>query len=156
MKACSDSRQEEMQTRQRLEESIKETWAVNDSFKAVYDDYLRLESYLKDVEEEMMPLQSQIYELAKTLNVKPAELLSRIEQLKIVLTSDENIIELLIKVISVMKNDEVSAHKDSETIPICVDTCPTERFNNPRAGSSNNLKQSDLSSPSSQKFLPDR
>ena len=153
MKACSDSRREEMQTRQRLEESIKETCAVNDSFKGVYDDYLRLESYLKDIEEEMMPLQAQIYELAKTLNVKPTELLSRIEQLKIVLTSDQNIKEMLIKAISVMKNDEVSAAKDSETIPICVDTCPTERFNNPRAGSSNNVKQGDLSCPFSQKFL---
>ena len=156
MKVCSDSRREEMQTRQRLEESIKETCAVNDSFKAVYDDYLRLESYLKDIEEEMMPLQSQIYELAKTLNVKPTELLSRIEQLKIVLTSDENIKELLIKAISVMKNDEVSAPKNSETIPTCVDTCPTESFNNPRAFSSSNLKQRDLSCPFSQKFLPEQ
>ena len=156
MKVCSDSRREEMQTRQRLEESIKETCAVNDSFKAVYDDYLRLESYLKDIEEEMMPLQSQIYELAKTLNVKPTELLSRIEQLKIVLTSDENIKELLIKAISVMKNDEVYAPKNSETIPTCVDTCPTESFNNPRAFSSSNLKQRDLSCPFSQKFLPEQ
>ena len=156
MKACSDCRREEMQTRQRLQESVQETRAVNDSLKTVYDDYLRLESYLKDIEEEMMPLQSQIYELAKTLNVKPAELLSRIEQLRIVLTSDENIKELLIKDISVMKNDEVSAPKDSETIPTCVDTCPTESFNNPRAGFSSNLKQGDLSCPFSQRFLPEQ
>ena len=156
MRACSDSRREEMQARQSLEETTKETCAVNDSFRAVYDDYLRLESYLKDIEQEMMPLQLQIYELAKTLNVKPTELLSRIEQLKVVLTSDENIKELLIKAISVMKNDEVSAPKDSETIPTCVDTCLTESFNNPPAGSSSNLKQGDLSCPFSQKFLPEQ
>ena len=142
MKACSDSRREEMQTRQRLEESIKETCAVNDSFKAVYDDYLRLESYLKDIEEEMMPLQSQIYELSQALNLKPTELLSKLEQLKIVLTSDENIKELLRKTLFKMKNDEISP-KDSET----------ESFNNPRAGSSSNVKQGDLSCPFSQKFL---
>ena len=131
MKAYSDSRREEMQTRQRLEESVKETCAVNDSFKAVYDDYLRLESYLKDIEEEMMPLQSQIYKLSKALNLKPTELLSKLEQLKIVLTSDENI--------------KVSP-KDSET----------ESFNNPRAGSYSNVKQAELSCPFSQKFLPEQ
>ena len=131
-----------MQTRQRLEESVKETCAVNDSFTAVYDDYLRLESYLKDIEEEMMPLQSQIYELSQALNLKPTELLSKLEQLKIVLTSDENIKELLRKTLFKMKNDEISP-KDSET----------ESFNNPRAGSSSNVKQGDLSCPFSQKFL---
>ena len=142
MKAYSESRREEMQTRQRLEESVKETCTVNDSFKAVYDDYLRLESYLKDIEEEMMPLQSQIYELSKALNLKPTELLSKLEQLKIVLTTDENIKELLRKTLFKMKNDEISP-KDSET----------ESFNNPRAVSSSNVKQGDLSCPFSQKFL---
>ena len=38
MKAYCDSRREQLQTRLRLEESVKETCAVNDSFKAVYDD----------------------------------------------------------------------------------------------------------------------
>ena len=145
MKAYSDSRREEMQTQQCLEESVKETCTVNDSFKAVYDDYLRLESYLKDIEEEMMPLQSQIYELSKALNLKPTELISKLEQLKIVLTSDENIKELLGKTLFKMKNDEISP-KDSET----------ERFNDPRAGSSSNVKQGDLSCPFSQKFLPEQ
>ena len=144
MKAYSNSRREEMQTRQRLEESVKETCTVNDSFKAVYDDYLRLESYLKDIEEEMMPLQSQIYELSKALNLKPTEVLFKLEQLKIVLTSDENIKELLRKTLFKMKNDEISP-KDSET----------ESFKNPRAGSSSNVKQADLSCPFSQKFLPE-
>ena len=142
MKAYSESRREEMQTRQRLEESVKETCAVNDSFKAGYDDYLRLESYLKDIEEEMTPLQSQIYELSKALNLKPTELLSKLEQLKIVLTSDENIKELLRKTLF-MKNEEISPND-----------CETESFNNPRAGSSSNVKQCDLSCPFSQKFLP--
>ena len=145
MKVYSESRREEMQTRQRLEESVKETCAVNDSFTAVYDDYLRLESYLKDIEEEMMPLQSQIYELSKALNLKLTELLSKLEQLNIVLTSDENIKELLRKTLFKMKNDEISP-KDSET----------ESFNNPRAGSSSNVKQGDLSCPFSQKFLPEQ
>ena len=145
MKAYSDSRREEMQTRQRLEESVKETGAVNDSFKASYDDYLRLESYLKDVEEEMMPLQWQINKLSKALNLRPTELLSKLEQLKIVLTSDENIKELLRKTLFKMKNDEMSP-KDSEN----------ESFNNPRAGSSSNVKQADLSCPFSQKFLPEQ
>ena len=145
MKAYSDSRREEMQTRQRLEESIKEICAVNASFKAAYDDYLRLESYLKDIEKEMMPLQSQIYELSKALNLKPTELLCKLEQLKIVLTSDENIKDLLKKTLFKMKNDEISP-KDSET----------ESFNNPGAGSSSNVKQGDLSCPFSQKFLPEK
>ena len=145
MNAYSDRRREEMQTRQRLEESVKETCAVNDSFKAVYDDYLRLESYLKDIEEEMMPLQSQIYELSEALNSKPTELLSKLEQLKIILTSDENIKELLRKALFKMKNDEISP-KDSET----------ESFNNPCASSSSNVKQGDLSCPFSQKFLPEQ
>ena len=44
-----------------------------------------------------------------------------------------------------MKNDEISP-KDSET----------ESFNDPRAGSSSNVKQGDLSCPFSQKFLPEQ
>lgn len=81
----------------------------------------------------------------QSLECEPTELLSRLEQLKIVLTSDQNLKELLSKPLFEMKNDDVSP-KDSETVPSCVESSSTaESFNNPLAGSSINLKKGNLS-----------
>ena len=158
MNAYFESKQEIVRLRSLLEESVRETSVVTDSFKTFYNEYLKLENDLSDIEKEMIPLQMQIYELAKAMNIEPEELRSRLEQLKIALTSDEsvgNLNELLAKTLLDVDKDEVTP-KDDQVASTSGGSSASASFNDTQPGSSSNMEQSDPSCPFSQKVLPEQ
>lgn len=157
-KAVKEGQQETARMRNRLRESVRETAVVTNNFKTFYDDYSDLEKQLRTIESILGPLQIQIDELARSLNLEPDELVLRLEKLKRILKSDEDVgglTEKIMKmVIDVGKNKETQ--KNSQIASTSVESSASASLTDPQPGSPSNVELNDPSCPLSQKVLPEQ
>lgn len=153
-KALLESKQEIKRLRNRLGVSVGETAVVTNNFKAFYDEYRDLERQLASLESVLVPLQRQICELARAMNLEPVDLLLRLEKLKRALTGNDNVgslKELFVTIVLDAEKDEITP-KDSTS----GESNTSASVNDPQPGSSTNFEQSDPSCPLSERVLAEQ
>ena len=152
--ALLESKQEIKRLRNRLGVSVGETAVVTNNFKAFYDEYRDLERQLASLESVLVPLQKQICELARAMNLEPVDLLLRLEKLKRALTGNDNVgslKELFVTIVLDAEKDEITP-KDSTS----GGSNTSASVNDPQSGSSTNFEQNDPSCPLSEKGLAEQ
>lgn len=152
--ALLESKQEIKRLRNRLGVSVGETAVVTNNFKAFYDEYRDLERQLASLENVLVPLQKQICELARAMNLEPVDLLLRLEKLKRALTGNDNVgslKELFVTIVLDAEKDEITP-KDSTS----GGSNTSASVNDPQSGSSTNLEQNVPSCPLSEKGLAEQ
>ena len=148
-KALLESKQEITRLRNRLGVSVGETAVVTNNFKAFYDEYRDLERQLAALESILVPLQTQICELARAMNLEPVDLLLRLEKLKRALKGNDKVgslKELFVTIVLDPEKDEITP-KDSAS----GGSNTSASVNDAQPGSSTNFEQSVPSCPLSEK-----
>ncbi|XP_068723712.1 myosin-6-like [Montipora capricornis] len=156
-KVLKKGQQEIASMKNRLRDSTRETAIATNNFRTFYNEYRNLEEKLRVVEKDLAPLNRFIYELAKVMNLKPVELLIKLEKLKVTLAnakSDSNVGELFFKTLFDAGKDELN-HKDFQDARTSQDisSLTSLHHDETQPGSSSNIRHSDPSCPLSQKVL---
>lgn len=151
-----ECRHEITQLQNRLDEAVQETVNVTDTFKSFYEDYLRLEEDLSNIERELMPMQKQFLQLADAMNVDPIELQDKLEEIKEALSkskSHKNVKDVFDKVLLAADKDHTP--QGGQVGSSSEGSSSSASFNKGqlRLNSSSKTKQKEPSCPFSQKFL---
>lgn len=151
-----ESRHELTQLQNRLDKSVQETANVIDNFKFFYEDYLRLEQDLSNIERELIPIQKQFLQLAETMNIDPEELQRKLEEIKEALRkskSHKNIKDVFDKVLIAADKDHTPQEDPAASSSGGSSNSDSFTKGQLRLSSSSKTKQREPSCPFSQKLL---